>query len=362
MTSTTRAATPGAVAGQDWFVKNMQDALKVIPKEKIICAVGNYGYDWAMKKGQKKGTPPEDVHNVSAQEAWLEASDAETDVNFDDDAMNSALRLFRRKQCSSRCVVSRRSHRAQPDAGGACAGHRHLRPVAAGLGRPFAVGGVGQAFRGQMRPPSSTAVPPGSGRGRSKARARSCASSRDRRRASATSASIPRHIWSATRSSRPCRRPTWSTCMAARSARKLPSPSTTALILTWTPKILDVLKKHGAKATFFLIGAEVEKYPGRGQAHLQRRPRDRQSHLHPPRHQQHLEALLRSRAEPDRAPVREQVRREAGVDAAALRHRRSARYRRPGASAGTGAGPGLHHGGREDRSQRLARQSATLGP
>ena len=41
------------IAGQDWFVKNLQDALKVIPKEKIICAVANYGYDWAMKKGQK---------------------------------------------------------------------------------------------------------------------------------------------------------------------------------------------------------------------------------------------------------------------------------------------------------------------
>ena len=65
---------PGAVAGQDWFLKNLQDALKVIPKEKIICAVGNYGYDWAMKKGQKKGTPPADIHHVSVQDAWLDAS------------------------------------------------------------------------------------------------------------------------------------------------------------------------------------------------------------------------------------------------------------------------------------------------
>jgi peptidoglycan-N-acetylglucosamine deacetylase len=78
----------GAVSSQDWFVKNLQEAVKVIPKEKIIAAVANYGYDWAMKKGQQPDTPPEDVHTVSAQEAWLEASDAETDVNFDDDAMN----------------------------------------------------------------------------------------------------------------------------------------------------------------------------------------------------------------------------------------------------------------------------------
>ena len=65
--------TPGAVAGQDWFVQNLKDALTVIPREKIIAAIGNYGYDWAKKPGQKKGTPPEAVHNVSVQDAWLEA-------------------------------------------------------------------------------------------------------------------------------------------------------------------------------------------------------------------------------------------------------------------------------------------------
>ena len=37
---------PGAIAGQDWFMKNLTEALKVIPREKIICAIGNYGYDW----------------------------------------------------------------------------------------------------------------------------------------------------------------------------------------------------------------------------------------------------------------------------------------------------------------------------
>ena len=89
----------------------------MIPREKIIAAVANYGYDWAMKKGQKKGTPPADVHNVSAQEAWLEASDAETDIDFDERCDESALRLLGRKQHSARRVVPRRSHGAEPDAG-----------------------------------------------------------------------------------------------------------------------------------------------------------------------------------------------------------------------------------------------------
>ena len=39
---------PGPIAGQDWFVANLTRVLKVVPKKKIICAVGNYGYDWTL--------------------------------------------------------------------------------------------------------------------------------------------------------------------------------------------------------------------------------------------------------------------------------------------------------------------------
>src|ERR1035438_8911792 len=79
---------PGAVAGQDWFVQNLEEALTVIPRDKIIAAIGNYGYDWAKKPGQKKGQPPGAVHTVSVQDAWLEAVEAETDIEFDGDEMN----------------------------------------------------------------------------------------------------------------------------------------------------------------------------------------------------------------------------------------------------------------------------------
>ena len=51
-------AASGPVASQDWFVKNLKYARTVIPKEKIICAIANYGYDWVLKP--KKGKlPPE---------------------------------------------------------------------------------------------------------------------------------------------------------------------------------------------------------------------------------------------------------------------------------------------------------------
>src|SRR5437867_6257297 len=40
---------PGPVASQDWFVANLAAVKKVVRREKLICAIGNYGYDWARK-------------------------------------------------------------------------------------------------------------------------------------------------------------------------------------------------------------------------------------------------------------------------------------------------------------------------
>jgi cellulose synthase/poly-beta-1,6-N-acetylglucosamine synthase-like glycosyltransferase/peptidoglycan/xylan/chitin deacetylase (PgdA/CDA1 family)/spore germination protein YaaH len=77
---------PGSIAGQDWFINNLKAALKVIPQEKIICAIGNYGYDWTVRKDRE---PFEgNAHNVSVQDAWLEAHDSESDVEFDSDQLN----------------------------------------------------------------------------------------------------------------------------------------------------------------------------------------------------------------------------------------------------------------------------------
>ena len=78
----------GPVASQDWFVANLKSAQKDIPQEKLISAIGNYGYDWPLKpKGRKL---PEGVKdsNVTVQDAWLTARDSEEDVDFDGDSFN----------------------------------------------------------------------------------------------------------------------------------------------------------------------------------------------------------------------------------------------------------------------------------
>ena len=84
---------PGPVAAQDWFVANLQRVLKVVPKGKIICAVGNYGYDWTMSIPNPKDPhhhKPQvlDTEDLSVSEAWQEASDADADLDLADNVLN----------------------------------------------------------------------------------------------------------------------------------------------------------------------------------------------------------------------------------------------------------------------------------
>ena len=88
---------PGPIASQDWFVDNLTRVLKVVPKKKLICAVGNYGYDWTLsnppapKKGShKKPVKPQVLftEDFPVAEAWQRASDADAHLDLDDDSLN----------------------------------------------------------------------------------------------------------------------------------------------------------------------------------------------------------------------------------------------------------------------------------
>jgi peptidoglycan-N-acetylglucosamine deacetylase len=90
-------SAPGPIASQDWFVNNLKTVLKTVPKEKIICSVGSYGYDWTLslpvggKKGGNKKAGPEKVlaaHDISTQAAWQAAYDSDSQIDLDDDSMN----------------------------------------------------------------------------------------------------------------------------------------------------------------------------------------------------------------------------------------------------------------------------------
>ncbi|MES2392230.1 MAG: glycosyl hydrolase family 18 protein, partial [Acidobacteriota bacterium] len=93
---------PGAVAGQDWFEANLTAALKVVPKEKIICSIGAYGYDWTTalpppadpKRKAPKNPPPAAPAKILAtnmlttQDAWQAASDSEAKIELDPATLN----------------------------------------------------------------------------------------------------------------------------------------------------------------------------------------------------------------------------------------------------------------------------------
>ena len=82
---------PGPIAAQAWFEGNLRHALKLIPKDKLICGMGNYGYDWAVPMPEKGKKPPKyvaDADDLSVQEAWQRAADADADVHLEGDELN----------------------------------------------------------------------------------------------------------------------------------------------------------------------------------------------------------------------------------------------------------------------------------
>ncbi len=81
---------PGPIAPEDWFENNLTRVLKIVPKQKIICAIGNYGYDWTMSI-PTRGHPAQvlNVDSISVQDGWQAASDSDADVHLEGDELNA---------------------------------------------------------------------------------------------------------------------------------------------------------------------------------------------------------------------------------------------------------------------------------
>lgn len=83
---------PGPVAAQDWFEANLTRTLKLIPKEKIICGIGNYGYDWSVplpEKGKPASNKVLDVVDLTVQDAWQRAADSDAGIHLEGDELNA---------------------------------------------------------------------------------------------------------------------------------------------------------------------------------------------------------------------------------------------------------------------------------
>jgi cellulose synthase/poly-beta-1,6-N-acetylglucosamine synthase-like glycosyltransferase/spore germination protein YaaH/peptidoglycan/xylan/chitin deacetylase (PgdA/CDA1 family) len=251
---------PGPVASQDWFVKNLEFARTVIPKDKIICAIANYGYDWAQKP--KKGSlPPGEKQTapVSVQEAWLAARDSDEDINFDDDAMNPHLsyldeRGIRHDIWFLDGVTALNHMRAAQNLGIQTFALWRLGGEDRSLWKIWDVpGDAGATDKLKDVPPGQDVDMEGQGE-------------------------ILRIEDKPAHGTRDLTIDPDTKQISDENFQNLPEPfrvgrygySPNRVVLTfddgpdptWTPKILDVLKREHATATFFLIGIQADKYSG----------------------------------------------------------------------------------------------------
>ena len=252
-------AASGPVASQDWFVQNLKFISSVIPREKIICAIANYGYDWVQKP--KKGKLPEGEHDSSksVQEAWLEARDSDQDVSFDDDALNPHFTYLDEQSVQHDVWFL-----------DAVTALNHMR-AAQTLGiQTFALWRLGGEDRSLWRiwdmpgdagaPDKVKDVPPGAdvdmeGQGEIlRIEDKPAHGTRDLE-IDADSHLITDEVFQNLPEPYRVGRYGYSPNKIAITFDDGPDPE-------WTPKILDVLKEKQAPATFFLIGIQTDKFSG----------------------------------------------------------------------------------------------------
>ena len=79
-------APPGPIASQEWYTHNIDQALKEVPPQKLIIAVGSYAYDWPAAT---KKDPHPTAQALSFQDAVVRAQESESDVEFDSERLNA---------------------------------------------------------------------------------------------------------------------------------------------------------------------------------------------------------------------------------------------------------------------------------
>ncbi|HTF67770.1 MAG TPA: polysaccharide deacetylase family protein [Edaphobacter sp.] len=85
---------PGPLAEQSWFVDGLQKVAAIVPPQKLICGIGNYGYDWTRPLSQKRNNPipsATGTFDIAIQDVWEYARASNAHVHFDPQALNPHL-------------------------------------------------------------------------------------------------------------------------------------------------------------------------------------------------------------------------------------------------------------------------------
>jgi cellulose synthase/poly-beta-1,6-N-acetylglucosamine synthase-like glycosyltransferase/peptidoglycan/xylan/chitin deacetylase (PgdA/CDA1 family) len=245
----------GPIASQDWFVSNLRAALKVIPREKLICGIPNYGYDWPAKRTSDDERP----HNVSAQDAWRTAQESEEGIDFDSDALNPHFAYVDEQNVRHDVWFT--------DAVTALNEMRAARNLGIGT---FALWRLGEEDRSiwsvwdRPRDPKAAeqlkTIPPGhdvdtEGRGEVlQITARPADGARD-----VTEDARTHLITDEELTKTPVQ---YQLSESGAPLKEVAITFDDGPDSQWTPKVLDVLKREHAPAAFFLIGASAEQNPG----------------------------------------------------------------------------------------------------
>src|SRR6202171_2096783 len=249
---------PGPIAGQEWFTANLLQAVKDIPKDKIICALGNYGYDWAVAA---KGGNVLTVDTNNVQEAWLHARESESDIVLDPDSLNPHF-----------AYVDESGAQHQVWYLDAVTALNQMRAARAAGIRTFALWRLGSEDRSLWAiwdAPNEAgaeqklkAVPPGQdvdreGYGEILYIAKDPSPGTREITLDADTGFVTETM---TRLPEP-----YQLNQYGSQDKKVALPFDDGPDNVYTPQILDVLKQEHAEATFFLIGLQVQKYPGLAQ-------------------------------------------------------------------------------------------------
>jgi len=249
----------GPIASQSYFVENIRKALKIIPRDKLIMAIGNYGYEWGNKPVECPEGNRALVCNLSVQDAWIRSSDSDAPIDIDPDSLNPHFAYDEDDGTHHQIWLL--------DAATAINEMRAARDL--GI-RTFALWRLGSEDRSLWeiwdKPKASdpvkklAEVPPGpdvsiEGEGE-----------------------ILRIVQRPAPGTRTVTLDPQSQLVTAEHFTKLPNPyqleaygyKPKQVAITfddgpdpaYTPQMLDILKKKNAKATFFLIGVPAENDPG----------------------------------------------------------------------------------------------------
>jgi len=78
-----RTSDPGPPASQEWYQRNLAETLGKLDRNRTIVALGSYGYDWTKRGGKWDSAEAKSFH-----ESTVRASDSGVDIDFDSDSLN----------------------------------------------------------------------------------------------------------------------------------------------------------------------------------------------------------------------------------------------------------------------------------